>query len=404
MAPRTVFGTTWWGAAWVSALENAAMPDPNRLSRGRTYARNGSVGELTIAAGHISARVIGSHRRYYRVDIAVRTLAPTEWEQVAEAIAAKAAHAAALLDGELDPGIVDDVAQVDVRLLPGAGDLRPDCSCPDWAEPCKHEAAVCYLVAAELDRDPFVLFLLRGMARDDLMAMVREQRGGRAIESVEPPTPKGVRAASAWGRQPLDAPLEPLPEIVTIRDANHHRSSRHTPWEAEIPRGHRVDTTSVDDLAIDAALRAQAMLTDGRPSGLRANSRADVARRAAGLDRGPAVAQLAERLGLEPTALRRWADAWTLGGDHGVAMVADPNAWSTDSAALEAGRDALVDLGYARRSIALNYDSLRMKANVWLALGFDGRWYRLQGRGKSQELQLAVPPSIDVCDLVELPE
>lgn len=177
MSRRAPFATSWWGRAWVDALERSAHLDPNRLARGRTYARQGAVLELEFGAGYVAGRVQGTHGRWYRADVAVRKLADAEWEQVADAIAARAAHAAALLEGELDPGIVDDLAELDVRLLPGPGDLRPDCTCPDWAEPCKHAAALCYLVAAELDRDPFVLFLLRGIDRGALTELLRVRRG-----------------------------------------------------------------------------------------------------------------------------------------------------------------------------------------------------------------------------------
>lgn len=416
MPPRINYGTTWWGSAWVQALEGAASLDPNRLARGRTYARQGAVGALTIASGHAAARVTGKHGRYYRVDIAVRQLAPTEWDQVADAIAARAAHAAALLEGELDPAIVDDTMAVDVRLLPGAGDLRTDCSCPDWAEPCKHSAAVCYMVAAELDRDPFVLFLLRGIERDELMRLVRARRlerspagarrarsaraTGRSDDGGEAP---GVPAAAAYRDAPASGELAPLPDIVRTREplTAAHRPA-HTPWDAELPRGQKIDTRRVDELAVDAISRARDMLLDGKASGLRAGSRADLARRAAALGWGPEQIELASNAGVTADALRAWAEAWTLGGDAGVAVVADGDAWSTDQEALEAGRAALVELGHLRRRIALSYDSLKT-AGIWLVIGPDGRWYALRGQGKHQELHLVAPPSRDICDLVEPP-
>ncbi len=419
MPPRVNYGTTWWGSAWVRALEGAASLDPNRLARGRTYARQGAVGALGIASGHASARVTGHHGRYYRVDIGVRKLAPAEWEQVADAIAARAAHAAALLEGELDPAIVDDTMAVDVRLLPGAGDLRTDCSCPDWAEPCKHSAAVCYMVAAELDRDPFVLFLLRGIARDELMRLVRERRLERApagarrtgkanaagrsgAEGGDAPA-DGLPAAAAWRDAPANGALAPLPEVVRGREplTASHRPA-HTPWDADLPRGQKIDTRRVDELAVDAISRARDMLLDGAPSGLRSGSRADLARRAASLGRGPELIELASNAGVAPDALREWAAAWSLAGDPGVAVVADGDAWSTDQEALEAGRAALVEMGHLRRRIALSYDSLRT-AGIWLVIGPDGRWYALRGQGKHQELHLLAPPSTDICDLVEPP-
>jgi hypothetical protein len=100
--------------------------------------------------------------------------------------------------------------------------------------------------------------------------------------------------------------------------------------------------------------------------------------------------------------LRAWAEAWLLGGDHAVTVVAD-DLWSTDAVELEAARERLVELGYSRRSVALNYDSLRLAGNVWLVLGPDRRWYRLKGSGKHAELRLAAPPAGDVVDLVDSP-
>jgi len=96
-------------------------------------------------------------------------------------------------------------------------------------------------------------------------------------------------------------------------------------------------------------------------------------------------------------------DAWQLGGPIGVAMLIRSESWSTDQSALSAGRDALVELGYSRRSVSLNYDSLKMRDGVWLALGPDGRWYHFRERGQRRELHLTQPPADDICDLVNAP-
>jgi uncharacterized Zn finger protein len=406
MPPRRTFGTTWWGKAWLDALERSATLDPSRLGRGRTYARNGSVGPLKVRAGHVSAKVTGKHSRYYRVDVAVRPLAPTEQDQVAEAIAARAAHAAALLDGDLDPGIVADLEEVDVRLLPGPGDLRTDCSCPDWAEPCKHAAAVCFLIADELDRDPFALFLLRGIGRDELMAGVRR---ARRVDGAELPQPQrvgtpGVPAAAAWDRLPLDAPLPaPPPEATHREPIGRAPLPARMPWDITVPVDAHVNLHRLSELALDAAERARGVLLDGRPSALRSGSRADLARRAASDGTGHGIAALASHAGVAPKVLEAWAEAWRIGGDVAVAVVADGDSWSTDQAALEEGRAALVEMGWSRRSVALSYDSLKLRGN-WLVLGPDDLWYRLRGTGKHGLMRLAAPPSDDVCALVDSPD
>ena len=174
------FGRTWWGTAWLEALEQRARLDPDRLPRGRDYARSGAVGDLTLAPGEARARVQGRKSEPYQVRIRVRRFTNDEWDRVLEAISARLGHAAALLDGELPPEIADDVAAAGLDLLPGGGELGPRCSCPDDADPCKHSAAACYLVTDALDADPFALFLLRGRTRDQVLAGIRTRRRGAA--------------------------------------------------------------------------------------------------------------------------------------------------------------------------------------------------------------------------------
>ncbi len=404
---RSDFGVTWWGRAWVAALENAGSGYDSRLPRGRTYARKGAVLDLEVLPGHISARVVGTTGELYRVDIAVRKLAPDEWEQVAEAVASRAAHLAALLDGELHPGIVDDAEAVEVRILPTASDLRPDCSCPDWAEPCKHAAAVCYIVAAELDRDPFTLFLARGIEREELISLVRSRRAassGAAVQDAEQDVPEGVLATDAWLGHRLDEPLPELPdELLAARSGTLARGPGHrAAWDVDLPPNQGIDPRRIDELAEDAVLRAWAMIVDGATSGLLVAPRADLARRAAGAVSRAELSDLADLAGITAARLQTWAEAWSVAGSAGVAAVADADGWSTNQEVLAHGRDLLVELGVPRRSIALNYDSLRMADNVWLVVGQDGRWFRLHGSGKHQDLRLVQPPSDDVRDLLDL--
>jgi uncharacterized Zn finger protein len=197
---RRGFGLTWWGEAWVTALEQRARLDPNRLPRGRSYARGGTVGELAIAPGEVRARVQGRRVRPYQVRVRVRVLEAEEWDRVLDAIAAQIGHAAALLDGELLPEVADDVRSAGTDLLPGPGELQPRCSCPDWDDPCKHAAAVCYLVAGALDADPFSLLLLRGRRRDEVLAALRARRRTTKVTMTHPDQsqpaadPRGRRA------------------------------------------------------------------------------------------------------------------------------------------------------------------------------------------------------------------
>ncbi len=144
------------------------------------------------------------------------------------------------------------------------------------------------------------------------------------------------------------------------------------------------------------------MLVDDRPSGLRASARADLARRVA-VDPDRLV-ELASLAGVTTGRLKDWARAWAIAGDDAVAVVADPRSWSEDQDRLEAAHDDLVALGLPRRSIALNYDSLRTGPRTWLVLGPRNRWYRLSGTGKHQDLELDGAPADAVTELVDPPD
>lgn len=132
---RAPFAESWWGRAWLRALEESSL-DSGRLQRGRTYARGGAVGQVTVAPGNAAAPVQGSRRTPYRSTVRVEQLGDRQWDRLLDVIAERAANIAALLDGEMPAGLADDAAAAGVALLPGPGDLAPECSCPDWGYPC----------------------------------------------------------------------------------------------------------------------------------------------------------------------------------------------------------------------------------------------------------------------------
>ncbi|WP_020577313.1 SWIM zinc finger family protein [Actinopolymorpha alba] len=211
---RRGFGQTWWGRAWVDALEHRAALDPGRLSRGRSYARRGAVGQMDVAPGLVMAAVQGSRAVPYTVTVRVPRFRRDDWERVLDAIAAQIGRTAALLDGELPPEVVSDVAAAGLDLLPGAGEIQPRCSCPDWGDPCKHAAAVCYLVADALDKDPFTLLRLRGKSRADVLSALRARRTPGPGSSAGPSA--GLAGSSAEGVVARDAyagASEPRPEL-----------------------------------------------------------------------------------------------------------------------------------------------------------------------------------------------
>lgn len=186
MGKRTQYGSTWWGQRWIAALERFGWT--NRLQRGRSYARSGHVKTLEIEPGKVTARVAGSRPQPYRVAISLQPLSGGEWDRVITAFSERALFAATLLSGEMPPEIEEAFAGVKVPLFPQtAGELTMSCSCPDWANPCKHVAATYYRLGEEFDRDPFLLLHLRGRDRETLLGAVRAQRADKNPEPARGP-------------------------------------------------------------------------------------------------------------------------------------------------------------------------------------------------------------------------
>jgi uncharacterized Zn finger protein len=209
----TRFGLTWWGKRWIGALEALGAVYANRLPRGRTYARQGRVTNLTVAPGRVNARVQGRRASPYRVTLALPVFDDHAWQRILEALAGEVRHTAALLDGRM-PDDVDDVLQAcGLSLFPGPRELATSCSCPDSANPCKHVAAVHYTLAQTFDDDPFLLPTLRGRDRDQLLAGLRAQRAGASEPAVEAPDSDAPIAVADLIARELFSARGPLDEI-----------------------------------------------------------------------------------------------------------------------------------------------------------------------------------------------
>jgi uncharacterized Zn finger protein len=198
------FGQTWWSGRWLAALER--LVDPARLSRGRSYARSGQVLNLDIQPGRIESRVQGSAPRPYRVKIEIKPLSEKDWERVTDAMSQQAIFAAKLLAGEMPQNIEDAFSAAKVTLFPASrGDLKTRCSCPDYSNPCKHIAAVYYLLGEQFDGDPFLLFRLRGKTKDEIMSLLRTRRAQVAISEEEQAAAAPAPAAPEEPDEPLEA-------------------------------------------------------------------------------------------------------------------------------------------------------------------------------------------------------
>jgi uncharacterized Zn finger protein len=224
-------GTTWWGQRWIEALEQVLRGDAGRLARGRTYARAGRTHDLKVEGGVVSAAVTGSRATPYQITIRLRQLTDAAWEQAVAGMAAKAQFSAELLAGQMPKAIDEVFHAAGISLFPKQrADLETDCSCPDWGDPCKHVAATHYVLGEALDRDPFLLFELRGRTKAWVLDALRRARGG-ASEALGPAATK-----------PVDAPEIPKLALGRIDAADYDRArdplpSLHFSFEAPVTSG-----------------------------------------------------------------------------------------------------------------------------------------------------------------------
>lgn len=200
-AGRGEMASTWWGKRWIQVLEGYGIQ--SRLARGKAYARKGQVTSLEVLPGEIKAKVQGSRSTPYKVSIRLKTLSKADWEMVGAAIGDQPLIAAKLLSGEMPEEAEAIVKRAGVSLFPSkAKDLMTDCSCPDWSDPCKHIAAVHYLVAEAFDQDPFLLSKLRGIEREEFLKMLGISANLSQNEKAEiVPEPLSMNTNDFWGKK-----------------------------------------------------------------------------------------------------------------------------------------------------------------------------------------------------------
>lgn len=203
------FSKTWWGKRFIETLE--AFTDSARLGRGRSYARNGKVKDYQIANGKITAKVRGSINPYfgvykeplYKITIEITQISPQDWSKAISYLGSKASFISKLLMNEVPDNIEEAFAHLNLHLLPHSQkDFKTKCSCPDWENPCKHIAGVYYLVASELDQDPFLLFELRGISRAKLLLELAKSPLGKALSSALETEEIPIEPVSSYYTQP----------------------------------------------------------------------------------------------------------------------------------------------------------------------------------------------------------
>ncbi|WP_234373294.1 SWF or SNF family helicase [Streptomyces sp. H-KF8] len=371
------FAQTWWGRAWLTALEGTALDD-RQLKAGRRLARAGAVGAVSVRPGRITAVVQDRDRTAHRADVLLQELSDGQWDRFLDMAVERAGHVAALLDREMPPHLVEDAELAGVELLPGLGDLEPECGCGAW-DHCAHTAALCYQMARLLDHDPFVLFLMRGRGERALLEAL-QSRGGPPAAPGKRPRPEGVDAAEAFatgGIRPALPGVPPLPAEPGVPPS----------LDTDEPPAAGVDPSALEFLAARTAVRAHRLLAEALREGHERRPAApeptvvrdDAVRLAAGEPPRAVTARLADGSGRGREGLAVAVRAWHRGGAAALAVLDEE--WTVDAGTLARARAALesawADSDEAERPV------LRARANRWtldggrvqLRLGRDGRWW-----------------------------
>ncbi|MFJ3566983.1 SWIM zinc finger family protein [Streptomyces diastaticus] len=370
-----VRGQSWWGKAWADALEDTSL-DEDALKRGRSYARTGQLGPITVSPGELSTTGYEDGSPF-RTVLTLHELDDAAWESLWEKTAALPEVADGLLAGELPPDLMEAAEDARVSLLPGYGDLEADCDCDSFEYVCTHAAALSYQASWLLDEDPFLLLLLRGRSEQEaqeelrsvvLMAAIAGGLGGGGTQP-EPqpapvPLPEGIPAADLFGRTPAALPaLPPLPAPPVVANASSAQ----------------IGTDPLERLIHGAALRGRELLaythglTPEPPAPL--DLWRDCVRIAATRPDSQVLARLREASG-NSQKLERAAEAWRLGGGTGLDVLEE--AWTPSRQDTARARHALT-AGWEQDELS----ELDVHDNHWtltgrglqLRYGRDGRWY-----------------------------
>ncbi|WP_411139411.1 SWF or SNF family helicase [Streptomyces sp. x-80] len=374
------FARSWWGQAWLKALEDTAL-DGAQLRLGRRHARAGAVGAVSVRPGRITAIVQDPDHTRHRADVLLQQLSAAEWDRLLDLVADRAGHIAALLDRDMPPHLVEDAAAAGIGLLPSIGDMESECGCEAW-DHCAHSAALCYQLARLLDQDPFVLLLLRGRGEqellDDLQARSAARAGTPAGGDPGPAAPAaGVPAVEAYAARDILPPLPAPPPPVEAPGAAPALGGGTPPAPG-------VEVAALEFLIQDTAARARLLLADALATWhadtppAPALTPAQDAVRLASTGPGAAVAErLAAGSGRDARGLALAVRAWELGGSAGLAVLEEE--WTPDPATLARATGRLAaawEEGEPRPRLRATRNRWTVAGgDVQLRYGPDGRWW-----------------------------
>jgi len=384
---RSTSGKSWWGRAWVQALEDTSL-DNEQLKKGRRTANSGQVGTITISPGRLAATVYAPDD-VYEAAVQVDRLDDDEWSRFLDQVAARAGHIAALLDGEMPHDLIEAAADAGVPLLPGIGDLDPSCTCDGWELPCQHAAGLTYQVGWLLDEDPFVLLLLRGRSRETLLEELQHRSSPteEAAEALE-----GVPASAATATAGDLPDLPTLPPKIAIDDLVVSGTQPLPELEA----------TTLPLLVLDAARRARAQLNallsgDSDPWVL--DEWQDSIRLAADY---PVLRDRVAAAWDRPAALALGVQAWSYGGAPGLDVL--ESHWTPDPGELARARTELLAAADGDLELSVDDNRITTTGSVHCQARLDrtGRWhpYRLV----DDEWHPAGPPDRDPTAALAVPD
>lgn len=351
---------SWWADRWRSACDAGLVEVNPQFAGGVSLASKGRVSVTHVEPGLV--RAVVRDRRDYRVEIGVQQLPQTEFGEVATSLARDPMLCAAVLTGELPIEVDAILLERGVSLLPQNNEVLAECDCAEYHSPCRHSVAVLLAMAELLGDDPFILTLLRGAGRDQIVAQVRDIRGlSQAVDqSDEPRGPDpGMAAAAAYRRVPTAPVAASLPPRTAVRPAGL------TP---QPPLDSGVLAHDLEALVFDASQRAVLLLRGEGDGSLRSSIEADLARRAAAvIAAGTSLAGLSEAAGVDQVELAEQARCWNIGGTAALAIRTE--RWAPDRTLLEGAQQLFDPPGRASGNTVSS-------GSFQLRLDQDLRWWR----------------------------
>ncbi len=318
-----------WGGAWLGLIERSRRFASSDLERGRSYAQHDWQFDVDVEPGQASALARSGPRLTYRAVVTAPVLSDDAWDRLLKIIAESSVRTAALFDRELDIDMIGEAAALDVKLFPAASNVKTSCDCSTIGSPCKHAAAVLYVLADAFDEDPFDLLLFRGMEADEVIRRVGELRADRdgvdqepeepgegPTSSQTPPSPAAepalIPAEMAWSRHPGPVP-------VSLNDPTNPPAE--IDFGSNPPRSAPFTARGLNSLANEAATRAYDMIANGTPAFLGLTRTVDLARRSADAEGTSRWAEVVSASPFSGQALRQRAAAWRLAGQAGISVL-----------------------------------------------------------------------------------